>query len=602
MSDIQDYTPTGDDWTSRLGGLLGGPRDDTLTPIIGQQGLSNARYNALLNLGIGLMNAGGWQPHKVSTGQALAQGLAGAQQAYQGSLDNSLKGALTAQELQSKKLTMAQTLLMLKAAQRLAPRLVGGAAPDATAQGATPAPAADATSPEAAPAAQSSPVPTMTPTAMQLPAPGTGAVGAPAAPGVPNQPRAAAAAPMPSPQAPAPSSAGGIDPEGIKEYLRLAAMFQPQTARGVAAGLEPSLPDYKQLDDGTVVNMRDPSVAGTFHGKLYDNKAVIGPDGKVQLRPGVEGIERMLADAPARARAQYDYSVEGKAANGQNFRTTPVQVQQGGGVNLPPIPSVRTPPGMQAPGGGAPAPLPDGAAPAPAAQAGGIPPGAVPTSNTPVQEALATGGAKYLQGELDTSNKAAETAPTQLSVLYRNDQLLRQTKAGATAPAWLAVGKVLTDLGITSAKDERDVTRIQELYNNEANAVMGSLKANFPGRITNADLSFAMSSLAGKGQPAQAARVLNGINAAKVLEAQDYNRFVLDYAQKAKTGAVDPNGLSGAWQAHQAAAPSIWETPLLLNSGALPMKQSDKGTFVEVPGRGWAPVRRDASGLLQRLN
>jgi hypothetical protein len=580
--DTQDaQTPT--DWFSKIGGVLGGPRDDTVAPIIGQEGLQNARNNALLNFGIGMLNAAGWHPHKVTLGQAFAEGAQGAQGAYQNSLDNSIKSASSAQALQMGRLQMMRQLALMRAAQ--------AANPDAF-QGVT--------LPGATPGAQAGTVPNpFTQGATPGAAGGAGAMPSPVAAA------GAGAAAMPSPMsaqgaalaaAPVAANDAATKAQRLRNYLQTVGFLDAGNARGVAAAFAPSLPEYKQLDDGTIVNLHDDSINGSFHGKLFDGKAVLTPNG-VQLRPGVAETEAKLADIAARSRAQYDYSVHGMTPNGVPYVTTPVGAPAAaGGGQPPPLPTI---PGGVAGGGGAGAAAPMPSGPVPAAAPQGLPSGAVQTGMAPAADALAKGGGEALQKEIVASSSAAKDAPMQLQVLARNDQLLRQTGANAGAPAALAIGKYLQSAGILSPKDSTNIDKIQELYNNEANAVMGQLKATFPGRITNADLQFAIQTMAGKGQSATAARVLNGINAAKVLNAQEYQKFVSNYAQEAAAGRADPNGLTSAWIAHEQQAPSIWETPMLLNSGALTTKTNSKGaTFVQIPGRGWLPVSRTQSGML----
>jgi hypothetical protein len=594
MSDYDTQDPQAStDWFSKIGGVLGGPRDDTVAPIIGQEGLQNARNNALLNFGIGMLNAAGWHPHKVTLGQAFAEGAQGAQGAYQNSLDNSIKSASSAQALQMGRLQMGQRLALIQAAAPILARIraaTGGATPGAQPDMAA-NPFAQGATPGAAGGAGAMPVPAA--------AAGAGAAGMPSP--MSAQGGGAAAAPIAAPLAQRAQLTSAL-----KDYQMLGGLLDAPNARGVAAAFAPSIPEYKQLDDGTIVDMHDPSVNGSFHGKLFDGKAVLTPNG-VQLRPGVVDAERQLADIGARSKAQYDYSVHGMTPGGVPYVTTPVGAP-GAANQPPPIPTL---PGL---GGGAPAaggaaPMPNGPAPgsAPAPAAGGapaaapqdLPPGAVQTGMSPVADALNKGGGEALQKEIVSSSTAAKDAPMQLQVLARNDQLLRQTGANAGAPAALAVGKYLQSIGVLSAKDSTNIDKIQELYNNEANAVMGQLKATFPGRITNADLQFAIQTMAGKGQSATAARVLNGINAAKVLNAQEYQKFVSNYAQQAKAGLADPNGLTSAWIAHEQQQPSIWETPMLLNSGALTTKQNKQGaTLVNIPGRGWLPVTRTQSGML----
>jgi hypothetical protein len=644
-TDSADSTASsGGDWTSRIGGLLGGPRDDQLAPIIGKEGLSNARTNALLNLGLGMMAASGWRPGPRATlGQVFAQGMGQAQQAYQGSLDASLKGAVTAQQLQAARLQMAQRLYAFRALQDAFPDATGSPLPAGAPMSATPStPAATPGLPAPITAAGNGPVPAPSTAAAPITAPQT--AGAPV--GAPQ----AATAPMPTAAAATPTAAAPMADDRtakLRKLLLVSGVLDPQNARGLAAAIEPSLPEYKQLDDGTIVNMKDPSIANTFHGKLMDGNATLGPGGVVTLRPGVagptgalaqteqvkananmfggkvafnpmtgqfelkpgiggpNGVESQVAQIAADATARNNPNFRGVTANGTQYATTGPAMRDAQNPPLPP--SVPVPQGMptgNAPGATA-APMPGQAVPAmPAATApaAGVPAGAIVTENNPTQNALNAVGGDIMKTAITDSSAAIKDAAITKQTLARNDQLLKQTKADASAPAVLAAGKYFQSLGMLSAKDSQNVDKIQELQNNEAASVMASLKASFPGRITNADLNFAMQSLAGKGQSNLAARVMNGIAYAKVDEAENYNRFVNDYAGQVRAGAADPTQLAQAWAQHQAQAPSIWESPMLLNSGALSQKTTANGTFVSIPGRGWLPVTRTQSGMLAPKN
>ncbi|ANN76817.1 hypothetical protein [Bordetella flabilis] len=267
-------------------GLLGGSGDDMLAPIIGQSGLDSARGNALMNMAAGLLDAGAWSSTPRTLGQGLAQGFRGAQQAYSSSIDSSLKGALTAQQLQAKRLEMARQAAVM---QELA-GLTGGAAGSAVpVPGAAPLAGAPAAPPPGSPVSP--------PAAQSLPL--SAPVGAP--PGAPLS-------------APAQSSGGiSMTPE---KYGRLVAL-DPEHAANYKAMYDVFGPKPTVAPNGTVFNANDPSNIGRNFAQPK-TQVVETPDGFVlaDLASGtmtpltgsdgapVKGKEALAAQQQERARQQ----------------------------------------------------------------------------------------------------------------------------------------------------------------------------------------------------------------------------------------------------------------------------------------------------------
>jgi hypothetical protein len=506
MSDNQDTQATGDDgldWQSKLGGLLSGSDPSQLSPIIGQQGLQNAGKNAILNFGIGLMNAGGWHPYRVTFGQALAQGLGDAQQGYQNSVDGALKNANTVQTMQMNRMSMAQKLMLMQAgAQFLNGQqgAQGGPAPTpqtATASGgavANPfqgAPQGGAPTPGAgAPAGAGAPPAAQNGAGQAAPPSPTQALGGmpPTAPSVGNPVATAAAA--------NPAIAQALR---IKQYMQLVAALDPSNARGVSAALTPSLPELKAMPDGTIQDLHDPSNIGTFHGSLMDNLATLGPDGNVTLRPGVtKALAQKAAAAQQGTNSQtlYDKGFDssgnpaavttvGNIINGAAAGATPAgpnTVNPPLPPGTPPLPP-GLPPGMPsgAPQAAAPAAAPSGAKPG--AIYGAAPLGAVTSANelakdnaadyTATQQlangaadrentisnmlALANGTTKFgpgWSGRMDTLAAINSKLPPQFQ--FGNDdvanaQILQKYAAYLGTQYQKSLGGQGTDLGLSTA-------------------------------------------------------------------------------------------------------------------------------------------------------
>lgn len=82
-----------------LGGLLGGPKDDMMSGLLGEDALRNARNMGLLSAAAQLLQAGGPQYKPTSIGQALGSAYQAGQGAYNTAIDTGLKGALTAEQV-----------------------------------------------------------------------------------------------------------------------------------------------------------------------------------------------------------------------------------------------------------------------------------------------------------------------------------------------------------------------------------------------------------------------------------------------------------------------------------------------------------------------
>ena len=412
-------------WQSRLGGLLGGPSESQLAPIVGADTFTNARSNGLLNLGIGMLQAGGPQNHKVSLGQAIGQGLSSAQQGYNDTLNTGLKSAQLAQSIAASRFSMQQKLLMMREGLKL----LNGQSGQADAQ---------ANTPDATPAnVQTSPVPMGQPQAtpigggMPPQSPGMGAGAPPSGSPMP-MPQQAPAGPQAAPtqapqqaapmQPPASTQGSGIDPAAIKRFMMFSGIVDPTNARGMAAALAPSLPNMSVAPDGSVIDLHDTRNLGQFHGKLADGMATL-QNGVVTPRPGAADTTSMLAGAKQAGINQQTLEKGALDQFGNPLpATTTAQVIAGTQGGVPPIPSVPGMGGPQSTGSAGVPPLPplppnigQGGATAPAPQAS--PTGGVyfapPMGAKESADAMATANAKKY-GDLQTQ---AGSSPDRVNTL-----------------------------------------------------------------------------------------------------------------------------------------------------------------------------------------
>lgn len=113
---------------SGFGGAFGGAGASMLAPFVGDQGMADARTNALLNISAALMQASApsYDPAHKSLGYALGQGLMAGQQAYQGSMERGVKSAAAAQQMALGRLNLLSQLMFMRAAGRLDPAAAQG--------------------------------------------------------------------------------------------------------------------------------------------------------------------------------------------------------------------------------------------------------------------------------------------------------------------------------------------------------------------------------------------------------------------------------------------------------------------------------------------
>ncbi|MEX3555789.1 MAG: hypothetical protein VB131_04025 [Burkholderia gladioli] len=117
-----------DSGISGFGGAFGGAGNALLAPMIGQQGMSDARANALMNIGAAMMQASApsLDPSHRSFGNALGAGLLAGQAAYQGGMDRGIRNASAAQQMYGNRLGLLRQLMLMRQASKLDPSAASG--------------------------------------------------------------------------------------------------------------------------------------------------------------------------------------------------------------------------------------------------------------------------------------------------------------------------------------------------------------------------------------------------------------------------------------------------------------------------------------------
>lgn len=514
-----------------MGSLLGGPRDSLISPIIGAGALKGARMNALLNLGVGMLANSGYSRVPISTGQALAAGLQSAQQAYGSSLDNSLKGALTAQQLRMQQFGMARQQALLRMAQQFA----GGGAP-------------------AAPGAGAAPADTGALPGMMLPS-GQGG------PQQPPPPAAAAAAAAGAPGA-APHARFGPD------ALTAFTMMDPEHAAGWQNIYSAQNPELTTLPDGTVVNARDPRLAGTIHAAL--------PPGMVRLPDG------SVTNAPGFAESQY--MLDANKAAAEHSQDLVPTVVPGVGTVMRPRGSI---PGMSS--------LPMGLSVGPNGQPqlsmGGA--GGALTAEDPAALDERKGDvAAFLKAKDDAMTKAS-AATESLGQLDDIDRLIHAVKPQYGDTARYDIGRMLDSAGLLKGDASQWVQNAKQFAQAQRVQVLSGLRQQFASRVSNFEMKAAESSLGNLDDPMNAVLYANDVKRVLAQRQQAKSDFLQNYS--------GPRGkYEQAWENSQQGKQSLYDYPEMWKH--LPVLKGKDGTpaagktFVKTPSGTIYPVQVNQYG------
>jgi hypothetical protein len=518
-----------------MGGVLGGPRDSLLSPIIGAGALKGARMNALLNLGVGLLANSGYSRIPISTGQALAAGLQGAQQAYGSSLDNSLKGALTAQQLRMQQFGMARQQALLRMAQQFAggggaPAAAGMPAPGEAAQGDTGA------------------------------LPGMMPQGGQGGPEQPPPPAAAAAAAAGAPGA----RASRFGPDALTAFT----MMDPEHAAGWQNIYSAQNPELIALPDGTVINPRDPRLAGTNHAAL--------PPGMVRLPDG------SVTNAPGFAQSQYMLDAN-KAAAEHSQDLVPTVIPGVGTVMRPrgSIPGMSSPPmGLSVGPGGQPQLTMGGA------------PGALTGEDPAALDERKGDVASFLKAKDDAMTKAS-AATESLPQLDDIDRLIHSVKPQYGSTALYEVGRVLDSAGLLKGDASKWVDNAKQFAQAQRVQVLGGLRQQFASRVSNFEMKAAEASLGNLDDPMQAVLYANDVKRVMAQRQQAKSDFMQNYS--------GPRGkYEQAWENSPQGKQSLYDYPEMWKH--LPVLKGKTGTpaagqtFVKTPNGTIYPVQVNQYG------
>lgn len=512
-----------------FGGLLGGPRDSIIAPIVGAGALKNARMNALLNLGAGMLANSGYSRVPISTGQALAAGLQSAQQAYGGSLDNSLKAATMAQQLRMQQFQMMRQRALLQMAQQFA----GGGAPAAPGAGAAPA--------------------------------DTGAM-----PGMMAQGGGAQQPPPPAAAAAAAAGAPGAVPHARfgPDALTAFTMMDPEHAAGWQNIYSAQNPELTTLPDGTVVNARDPRLAGTIHAAL--------PPGMVRLPDG------SVTNAPGFAESQY--MLDANKAAAEHSQDLVPTVVPGVGTVMRPRGSI---PGMSS--------LPMGLSVGPNGQPqlsmGGA--GGALTAEDPAALDERKGDvASFLKAKDEAMTKAS-AATESLSQLDDIDRLIHNVKPQYGNTALYEVGRVLDSAGLLKGDASQWVQNAKQFAQAQRVQVLGGLRQQFASRVSNFEMKAAEASLGNLDDPMQSVLYANDVKRVMAQRQQAKSDFLQNYS--------GPRGkYEQAWENSPQGKQSLYDYPEMWKH--LPVLKGKAGTpaagqtFVKTPNGTIYPVQVNQYG------
>lgn len=518
------------DW----GGLLGGPRDDLIAPLVGEQGMAGARRNALLNFGAGLLSQSGYSRMPVSTGQALAAGIQGAQGAYAGSLDQSMKGALQMQQLKSAQFDLARRQML----QRAAASLLGGGAPQ---QGQdAPQGAAGGASPGQA-----------------GPGPGMGAMGSGGAPGMgaPGMPPHSLGESMPQPAAAA-AAAGNFS----RQAADAMTLLDPEHQAGYQAMYERNNPALQMGPDGRLYNARDPAAAQQNYAALPQGM-VRDAQGNVSLAPGFAASQSQLD--MQKAYAEHSQDLVPQVIPGQGTVMVP-RSALGIGVGVGP----------------------DGK---PRLALGGS---GLSQEDPALLKEREGDVATFLAAKSDALTKA-QAAGESLQQLDNLDGLIHQAAPQMGRSAQYEVGRALAAAGMLSKDGAANIDAIKQFQQQQQNATLSGLRSTFGARISNMDLMAAQKTLGNVDDPMNAVLMANDIKRVTAQRQQAYADFLQGYdgprGAYEKAWRESPDGQKSLYD-----YPEMWKhLPVQRGKAGTPVEGQ---TFVKTPKGSIYPVQLNQYG------
>lgn len=503
---------------SGFGGAFGGAGNSLLTPFIGQQGMNDARANALMNIGAAMMQASApsLDPSHRSLGYALGQGLVAGQNAYQGGMDRGIRNAAAAQQLAAQRYALMQRIaLMNRFAQKYGMQTID-------------------------PSAASAGVPSLAaPAAAGAGAAAAGAGGS-AAP-ITNGSNSTTAMPASAP--------GGVMD---REDLMLLSLSDPSNARGYADVFSKVGPRLERLPNGVIVDMNDPRNLGMVTPAVGEGRL---PNG-TWLPAYLQGTEQKeLAD---KAVSGLFEDVNGMTPGGATYAQPRTTALINAGI-LPP----NIVPGVNA-GGANTASFPS----APGTPQ--LPAGARQTGISVQEKGRLEGDQSTFNEAKKTALQAAQAAQNTIDRLSANRALIEQSNLGKGAPQWNVFAQWLQQAGLLSADQAQKVASSQMLSNNLRQAVLENLKSTFPGRISNAEMNAMAAAMGDTSNPLEVARYMNDMMIAKTNRVRAFGSFMQGYRG-------DPGAYLDAWQQSPEGSRSLLEDPAMLRH--MTIKQNAKGQY-----------------------
>lgn len=513
--------------------VLGGSRDDVAEPIVGKEGLKSAKMNALLSLGTAMLAKSGYSTMPVSGGEALGAGLQAAQQGYGESIDRSMQVAQQAQLMKQRDAEMQRKRMLMQMAGQMTGMQVPGGGP----------------APGGAPAGAGGPPPGAGP--MGAPPP----QGNPMTQGLPQMPEPAAAA------------VAGSEPTFTRQQAMAMTLLDPERAAAYQNIYDMSNPELKPMPDGTMVNPRDPSLAGKQFAQL-DNGMVRGPDGQVSLAPGYAEAAGQLAMQKAYADKSQD--LVDVVIPGQGV----VKVPRGAmGTSITMGPNGQ-----------------------PVATLGG-PQGFLSQEDPAALEERKGNVATFLKAK-EEAISGSRAASEELNSLDNVANLLAEAKPGLGQTAQFQLGRVLDATGLAKGDQSKWVANAAAFQMAQKTAGLSVLKSTFGGNPTEGERKILLESLGNLDTPQEAVQMRVDIARIAAERKQAYAQFLQEYdgnrAQFEKAWRQSGEGSKTTFD-----YPSMWKhLPVMRGKAGTPAAGK---TFVRTPRGAIYPVQIGPDGTPQPI-
>lgn len=474
MANIFDLGSS-DDSNVDIGGLLGGPRDSIIEPIVGQQALHDARQNALLNFGAAMLRNSGPSRMPVTFASALGGAVQDAQQAYQGTLDNSLKSSQQAAQLRMAQLGYDRQRMLMQIAGSLARGQVGSPGAQQPMSGGFGGGGAGVAGNSA---------------------PGMAAAGGFGAGSVGAGGGGAGMTPVGATQA---AQSGGSAPGMSGGLLNALTLLDPEHQAAYQNIYERQNPMSIVAPDGTVINPRDQANVGTQHGKLPDGM-IRNPDGSIGWAPGY---------LPAQGQSDLQHQIIGMTGD-----TVPVVDNN---PKSPTFGQTQQIPKLQALGLGM------GANGQLQLNLGG---NGYTSAVSPAQAAEAKGDVDQFLKQRQAAVDSAAAATASLRMYQQLNDLLPQISSGAGSAGQVEVMNVLDKAGLLGPAGSDKLAAMRNFQQTLNQAALSSVKSIFPQRVSNYETQSVLKTFSNIDDPKKAIQFrLDSLQAAQQAMQERANFF-----------------------------------------------------------------------------